>query len=81
MRSWRLLIAFGGVMAGGHELAQPARAESATLFACPVVVTVSECPEEPFFFCMAYDCNTTEHNCSEFGGALRMYCGTPPGGD
>lgn len=67
------------VAMGALELARPAEAHASALEGCPVVITVSYCPEDEESFCQAYACQTNISNCAYFGGALRVYCGTPTG--
>lgn len=64
------------VLLGAVDLARPHNALAYD--GCPVLVTVSYCPESEHDFCMAYGCNTPVSACEEFGGMLRVYCGTGP---
>ncbi len=57
-------------------LAAPPRDAKASLD-CPIVVTVSQCPESEEDFCQAYNYYTPVTNCAWFGGAWCVYCGTP----
>lgn len=60
---------------GSHALAAPHRVR--TTESCPQTVTVSYCPLDVEGACAAYGCATDQANCAEFGGQLRLYCGTP----
>jgi hypothetical protein len=75
----RLVSASFVLVVGSADLLRPSETKAMSANDCPQVITVSYCPISSEGACEGYGCITDIANCSDFGGAYRLYCGTPSG--